>query len=245
MTGLEFTGERLVPGKSPADLVSEHRARYEFTVKFIEGMNVIDIGCGEGYGSYLMSGFAETVVGVDLSEEAVVNALELYSSDKVDFKIGDVTRLLYPEYEFDAGVCFEVIEHIENPGDLLKEAGRVIKQGGIFILSTPNGGVRVSSQKNPFHVKEFTLAEFRKLLEDYFPTEKWEIEIYGQFVVGKNYSLSGVIFKNIYLAIKGALGIKPKPSVDDGSEADAMGYEFKPERAGLAEYLVAVVRGKG
>lgn len=243
MTDLDFTGERLVPDKSPAHLVAEHRARYKFAVKFIEGMNVIDIGCGEGYGSYLMGGFAETVVGVDLSEEAVVNALELYSSDKVDFKTGDVTRLSYPENEFDAGVCFEVIEHIENPGDLLKEAGRVIKPGGIFIVSTPNGGVRVSSQKNPFHVKEFTLAEFSKLLEDYFPIEKWEIEIYGQFVVGKNYSLAGVIFKNIYLAIKGALGIKPKPSIDDGS--DAVGYEFKPERAKLAEYLVGVVRGKG
>ncbi|MCX6644903.1 MAG: SAM-dependent methyltransferase, partial [bacterium] len=59
MTDLEFTGERVVPGKSPTDLVEEHRARYEFALEFVKGKKIIDIGCGSGYGTSMLATAAE------------------------------------------------------------------------------------------------------------------------------------------------------------------------------------------
>jgi SAM-dependent methyltransferase len=239
---LEFTGERVVPGKSPVDLVEEHRARYEFALPFMKDKKVIDIGCGSGYGTSMLATVATKVVGVDISEEAVQSAKDNYSSAKIEFSVGDVSRLQFGDGEFDAGVCFEVIEHIEKPEILLREARRFIKDRGIFIVSTPNGAVKVSSQKNPFHVREYNPPEFQKLLEGSFPKDKWDIEIFGQFIEGKHYSGFGVAIKYIYLTMKGLLGIKPKnkPVNTDSS----ISFEFGNERVELAEYLIAVVKGR-
>jgi len=74
MDELEFTGERLVPGKSPPELEAEHRARYEFAKKFVERMRVLDLGCGEGYGSIMLSEVAQSVVGVDRDIQAINHA---------------------------------------------------------------------------------------------------------------------------------------------------------------------------
>ncbi|MCX6644918.1 MAG: methyltransferase domain-containing protein [bacterium] len=246
MTDLEFTGERVVPGKSPADLIEEHRARYEFALEFVKGKKIIDIGCGSGYGTSMLATAAEKVVGVDISEEAILSAGERYSSGNVEFRVGGVSGLQFRDGEFDAGVCFEVIEHIENPQALLKEACRVIKDGGVFIASTPNSAVKVSSQKNPFHFREYSLSEFRELLVVSLPSSKWDIDIFGQFIKGKKYSGFCVAVKNIYLSVKGLLGIKPKSKpVDSGDKSESsISFEFRNEHAELAEYLIAVVKGR-
>lgn len=244
MTELEFTGERFVPEKSPARLEAQHRSRYEFAIQNIRDRDVIDIGCGEGYGSYMMIGAAKSVVGVDISKRAIEHAKEMYESTNLHYKVADVAKLPFDENKFTAGVCFEVIEHIENPGDLLREAERVIAPNGIFIVSTPNGAVRTSSQKSKFHVKEFNIREFREMLEKHFPKSKWYVTIYGQFDKGKTYSRAKVLIKNIYLGAKGALGIKPKEQpVGSSDQSRAVTqYRFDTEDAELAEFLIAVVR---
>lgn len=243
MADLEFTGERVVPGKSPADLVEEHRARYEFAMGFVREMNVIDIGCGSGYGSAMLGTVSKRVVGIDISEDAIRSAKENYASGNVEFRTGDVINMEFGDNEFDAGVCFEVIEHIENPVKMLEEAGRIITDGGIFIASTPNGVVKVSSQRNPYHVREYSLDQFRTMLEDCFKPDKWNIEIFGQFIKGKTYARFGVAMKNIFLTMKGAMGVKPK-SKSVNTEKSLVSYEFRNEHAELAEYLIAVVKGR-
>jgi ubiquinone/menaquinone biosynthesis C-methylase UbiE len=243
MSDIEFTGERVVPGTSPSDLVAEHRARYEFANHYVKGLRVIDIGCGVGYGCSMLGSVAKNVIGVDISEEAIKHATAKYASGNVEFKISDVNNLPFNDNELDCGVCFEVIEHINKPEKLLIEVVRVIKNDGIFIISTPNGAVRTSSQPNPFHMKEFKVREFREILNRHFPHDKWTIEIYGQFIKGKKYSRFNVALKNLYLGLKGMLGIKPKQKTavpDDTSTS----YEFRTDRVELAEYLVAVLKGK-
>ena len=243
MTGLEFTGERFVPDKSPARLESQHRSRYEFAIRHISDRDVLDVGCGEGYGSYMMIGAAKSVMGVDISKTAIEHAQKMYESTELHYQVADVAKLPFEDNKFTAGVCFEVIEHIENPEDLLKEAERVIGPKGLFIVSTPNGAVRRSSQKNRFHVKEFNIREFKGMLEKQFPKNKWYVTIYGQFEVGKKYSQAGVLLKNIYLGVKSVLGIKPKKEqIKQSGKGGGVQYEFSTENAELAEYLVAIVR---
>ncbi len=255
MSELEFTGERLVPDKSPSKLEAEHRARYEFACRRIEGRKVLDIGCGAGYGSYMMSAHAGDagVVGVDIDESTIGYAKKNYEASGLNFMVADVTRVPFSDNEFTACVCFEVIEHIENPEELLKEAARVLDPSGIFIVSTPNGAVKVSSQPNPFHMKEFNLSEFTELIRAYFPEDKWYLDISGQFIRGNNYSKAGIFFRNLYLGLKGMVGVKPKEEslhkteslTESGKSSEPdVEFEFMTEDAELAEYLVAVVRGK-
>ncbi len=243
MSKLEFTGERFVPHKSPKKLESEHRSRYAFALEYIADRRVLDIGCGEGYGSYMMIGSAKSVVGVDIDEEAIEHAKEMYESTNLDYQVADVTKLPFADCEFDAAVCFEVIEHIENPEAVMSEAARVLKPDGAFIVSTPNGAVRTSSRPNPYHVKEFNIHELEQLVVAAFPTDKWTLSIFGQFQRYKNYTKAGVMFKNAYLTIKGALGIGPGDS-DHSSTGGGLEFDFHTDKADLAEYLVAVVRGR-
>jgi len=245
MTDIEFTGERFVPGKSPAKIEAEHLSRYEFASRFLEGKNVIDIGCGAGYGSYMLLGAAQEVTGIDVDEEAVAHAKINYEADNLHFTLADVAAIPFPDNSFDAAVCFEVIEHIENPLDFLKEASRIIRPDGTFIISTPNGAVKISSQPNPFHVKEYTIHEFRTMLREFFPESKWTLQILGQFIRNKKYSALAVMFKNIYLSLKGASGIKPKDDAIPGSgKTIHPGFEYNVDKAELAEFIMAVLGGR-
>ncbi len=249
MSDLEFTGERVVPSKSPPRLEAEHRARYEFACNQVRGMKVLDIGCGTGYGTYMMSGYAQSVTGVDIDKDAIDHAKENYGATNPSFAVADIRDLPFADGDFDACVCFEVIEHIENPDTLVQQASRVLKPSGMLIVSTPNGAVRTSSQRNPYHVNEFRLGELRELLRESFPSDKWNISIFGQFVKGKAYTKFGVFAMNIYLGLKGLLGIKPKDKSGSAGRGKRKGrpaieFEFSPEEANLAEYLIAVVRGR-
>jgi len=243
MTDLEFTGERLVPGKSPSDLEAEHRARYEFARKLVKNMKVLDIGCGAGYGSSMLGETASSVTGVDIDDTAVAHATQTYGTEKVCYIAGDVTHLPFNDYEFDAVVCLEVIEHIEKPRAMLTEIARVLQYGGMFIVSTPNGAVKVSSMPNPFHVREYELGEFTDLLKGFFPLDSWSLKIFGQFIKGKNYSSSSVALKNLYLTVKGKLGLTSGSKSLSPYEINPE-YEFKIDDRELAEYLIAVIKGK-
>ncbi len=253
MNELEFTGERYVPGKTPPLIEAEHLSRYRFALKFAEGKRVLDMGCGEGYGSHILSEVARSVVGVDIDPKAIAHARVAYETENVSFKEGDVKNLPFPDDEFSAIVSFEVLEHIKDPDKMLKEAAKVLLPDGICIVSTPNGAVKVASVPNPFHVKEYTLPELKELVREAFPESEWDVEIYGQFAEGKAYSPVGIALKNAYLSLKGALGLT-EPLVkstnyttpDPGStDKPGTGYEFRTGGAHLAEYLVAVVTGRG
>ncbi|HEX9744276.1 MAG TPA: class I SAM-dependent methyltransferase [bacterium] len=248
MTGtgdIEFTGERMVPEKSPPDLVAEHLARYRFALEYVTDRKVLDLGCGTGYGCRMLAERAWEARGVDISPEAIAYATDHYENEKVGFHESDVKNLKFGDDEFNAVVCFEVIEHIENPEEMLGEVGRILTADGVFIVSTPNGAVKVSSVPNPFHVKEFKIDEIREILEHYFPADKWIVEIFGQFLKGKKYSEAGVKLKNTYLAIKGILGIKPREKLPEiyshNTDTPPLQYDFSTHNAHLAEYLIAIV----
>ena len=172
---LEYSDERMIPESSGEDCFWQHIFRYRFAAKYVGKKRVLDIACGEGYGtSALQRAGAVSVIGVDVSDEVCRHAAAKYG---VDAKVGNAEQIPLPDGSVDIVVSFETIEHVANPEKFLVEVKRVLKASGVLIVSTPNkrfydpvGGV------NRYHCSEMTCAEFVSLLRG----QMGEIEFFGQ-----------------------------------------------------------------
>jgi SAM-dependent methyltransferase len=169
----EFTGERVIPGQVDADLLNEHLARYAFAARLARGKRVLDAGCGAGYGSAELVKSALSVVGADRAPEAVAYAREHYRLPNLQFEQAACGALPHPGAAFDLVVAFEVIEHLRDWEEFLREVRRVLAPTGQFIVSTPNKLYYAESRRragpNPFHAHEFEFDEFRAALSAMFP----------------------------------------------------------------------------
>ncbi len=163
-------------GRMKVSPLWQHLARYVFAAQFVEGKAVLDIACGNGYGSScLISKHALNVVGGDNSEAAISFAQHHYQTDGLCFLSCDAQQMQFADNSFDVVVSMETIEHLERYEDFLKECRRVLKDDGLFICSTPNRKA-LFGIKNPWHFREFSLDEFYELIGRYFA----HVELYGQ-----------------------------------------------------------------
>lgn len=165
---LAYTGERMMPGDSDPATFWEHIYRYRFATRFVPGQRVLDIACGEGYGSAaLRQAGAVSVVGVDVSPQACEHARRTYG---IDARVGDATAIPLPNQSIDIIVSFETIEHVAQPTEFINECARVLAPGGVLIISTPNRNrFRADDIENPFHCSEMSRDEFVTLLRSRFP----------------------------------------------------------------------------
>lgn len=154
---MKFTGERVVPFgmRERPDLLRDHLMRYCWALEFVGGLRVVDLGCGTGYGSFVLSWLADDVIGLDNSVEAISFALWHFSG--VRYWVGDVERDLVPFA--DCYVAFEVLEHLYDPLAL------VVRLRGLLLWSAPVESV------SKFHRQVWSLQE----IEDWAPlgTEFW------------------------------------------------------------------------
>ena len=165
---LILTGERTLPGIPEENYwFQRHVVAYRYAAERIAGMDVLDAGCGEGYGSSILAERAASVVGVDLERDVIEHAAERYPS--VHFQTGDLATLGFPDGAFDAVVTFQVIEHLQSPRGFVAECARVLRPGGTLILSTPNRlTFSPTGVRNPFHTVEFAPTELRGVIEEGF-----------------------------------------------------------------------------
>ncbi|MEL4242395.1 methyltransferase domain-containing protein [Shewanella xiamenensis] len=147
-----------------ADTPSYH---YQLALEYLNSnMKVLDIACGNGYGVRMMSTFLAEVHGADLDPE-IINLAKAYTHEKnVEYYIEDITNLSFEDDSYDAVTCFETLEHIPED-DCLKELRRIIRPGGMLVLSTPQnsyGHIPV----NACHIVEYSLDALLKLVGRYF-----------------------------------------------------------------------------
>ena len=177
---MEFTGERFVP-EVHGNIELEHLHRYLFASKAVAGKTVLDIACGEGYGSAMLAQTAHKVIGVDISPEAVSHAQTKYQADNLEFHIGSCTSIPLDAGSVDVVVSFETIEHHSEHDAMMREIKRVLRPDGAIVISSPDK-LEYSDRpgySNPYHVKELYRDEFKKLLHSYFRQH----HIYGQRVI--------------------------------------------------------------
>ena len=167
-----YTSERMEAGREKSiksgDQLTFH---YELALDFIKNdSKVLDCACGPGYGARILAPKAGCVVATDLDLETVRKASSGKYFDNITFQTGNATDLNFSDQAFDVITSFETIEHVD-PTLYFKEMNRVLKPGGLFILSTPQnslGHIPVNSQ----HLREFSLEEITALCSDNFEVEK-------------------------------------------------------------------------
>jgi ubiquinone/menaquinone biosynthesis C-methylase UbiE len=169
---MKFTGERFVPSKYGM-IALQHYHRYEFASHLIDftDKTVLDVACGEGYGTNLMAPHSREAYGVDISEETIQSAKKTYPDEKIHFLVGNVTNIPLKDQCVDIVASFETIEHHDKHVEMIMEIKRILRRDGILIISSPNRGYyekHFPDFKNEFHVKELYKSEFETLLQRYF-----------------------------------------------------------------------------
>jgi SAM-dependent methyltransferase len=175
---LPFTGERFVPG-TPGEIWVEHWHRYHFAARWAAGKRVLDVACGEGYGSALLARGAASVTGIDVSGEAIAHAARTYGEvGNLRFVRASCGRLPLESGSVDVAVSFETLEHITEQAAFVDELARVLAPGGVLVLSCPDKREYSDARAhvNEFHVKELYRGELEALLAPRFPERDW----YGQ-----------------------------------------------------------------
>ena len=167
---LSLTGERTLPDVPEENYwYRRHEAVYEWIAGRVAGLDVVDMACGEGYGSSILARRAARVTGVDANPEAYEHARAKYTRPGLTFARDLVQTWAEP---VDAVVFLQTIEHVEDPGAILEHFKRILKPGGAAYVSTPNvltlAGPDREKSDNPWHVKEYRADEFRDLCESVF-----------------------------------------------------------------------------
>lgn len=168
---IEFTGERFVPTEQGV-IRQEHLHRYAWCLPLAEGKDVLDVASGEGYGSAMLAGRARSVVGVDISHDAVAHASSKYRDvGNLQYVQGSAAAIPLADDSVDIVVSFETIEHLLEQEEMMAEIRRVLRPDGIMVMSSPNKQVYSdqAGYHNDFHVKELYLNEFTALVSSHFP----------------------------------------------------------------------------
>jgi len=173
---LALTGERTLPDVPEENYwYRRHVAVYEWIAERCAGLRVVDLACGEGYGSDLLARRAAEVVGVDANPEAFEHARARYRRPNLSFERGLVEDFDGPA---DAVVFLQTIEHIHDPGRLLD---RISQVAPVAYISTPNrltlAPPGAEKSDNPWHLREYDAGEYRALLEPHFG----RVELLGLF----------------------------------------------------------------
>ena len=159
----------------------EHLFRYQWAEHYVRApMKVLDLACGTGFGSALLSHAAGvTVIGGDLDPPSLAAAAAEFGTESgPHFAAMDGIRLPLPDRSLDLVLSYETVEHIARYRDFVGELARILKKRGTLLLSTPNRPVNSPDGviHNPFHTQEFDIPELGRVLSGHFS----EVSVMGQ-----------------------------------------------------------------
>ncbi len=158
------TAERVSRDVTDNFVFQRSKLAYVEAAKRVQG-RVLEIGTGTGYGIDIIAPRCSRFVTMDKTRSEELGAMPA----NVEFKEGVVPPLPFADESFDCVVSFQVIEHIKRDKEFVREVRRVLKEGGKFIISTPNRPMSLT--RNPWHVREYTAEQFSALLSGFSVVE--------------------------------------------------------------------------
>ncbi|MGO9386355.1 MAG: class I SAM-dependent methyltransferase [Mycobacterium sp.] len=165
---LTLTGERTIPDLDIENYwFRRHQVVYQRLASRCADREVLEAGCGEGYGADLIADVARRVIAVDYDEAAVAHVRGRYP--RVEVMRANLAELPLPDASVDVVVNFQVIEHLWDQPQFVAECARVLRRPGLLMVSTPNR-ITFSPGRdtpiNPFHTRELNAGELTELLVD-------------------------------------------------------------------------------
>jgi ubiquinone/menaquinone biosynthesis C-methylase UbiE len=148
---------------------------YIFARRLVLGKSVLDVGCGLGYGDWLLAiSGGERIVALDIEQSKVRRVASFRGHfQNLYGLVMNAQDLAFGDHTFQVITCFEVIEHVPKPHLLLSGLRRVLKRDGVLLLTTPNRALRLLPFQRPWnseHLREYTLKALRGELGRYFPS---------------------------------------------------------------------------
>ena len=217
------------PVESAGRWWGEHMHRYNEALLHINPDDIVlDIACGTGFGTDIIAGKTKGMVtGGDIAEEAINECKSRWQKSNLEFKVLDGTRLDFPDQYFNKIVSFETLEHTGKYQEMTAEFARVLKPGGLLILSTPNR--EVSSPDgiiiNPYHIQEFTYEELKDILETSFS----QVELSGQRYIRYDKKSISFRFGRFFEKLLLSFGIRKLPyALRSGFMKIVFGYPLYP-----------------
>jgi len=136
---------------------------YQFAKPYVKG-DLLELGCGEGRGVELLAPLAKSYLGVD----KIQHVIDLLNRQFPNYSFirDSFPPFSFEDNEFDSIVTFQVIEHIKEDEEFIKEIHRVLKPGGSALITTPN--IKMTLSRNPWHVREYTADQLIALCGKYF-----------------------------------------------------------------------------
>jgi len=247
---LALTGERTIPGLAEENYwFRRHEVVYRRLAQRCAGRDVLEAGCGEGYGADLIADVARRVIGLDYDESAVAHVKARYP--RVDMRHGNLAELPLADGSVDVVVNFQVIEHLWDQAQFVMECHRVLRPAGVLLMSTPN---RITFRPgrdppiNPFHTRELNAAELTELCGDAgFSVDRVYGVFHGERLAELDARHGGSI---IEAQIVRALGDAPWPpdlladvasvTIDDFDLLDASGRDSRDIDDSLDLVVIAV-----
>jgi len=222
---LEYDRQRFLPWMEGDQIHYEHLHRYDFCKQFVKNKKIIDLACGEGYGTYMLAKNAKSAIGIDIDEKTVVHAGKRYAESNLEYIRGLITDIpLKDQKTFDVAICLNAIEYISEHDKLMENIIRILKDDGILIVSTPNKNIFKDEKKyfNTSYKKLFNSEDLEDLLKNYFG----RIYLLGQNIFSGsniwNLSSSGNTFNETFL------------------DKDDEEYYFADSKNKLPSYYIAV-----
>jgi SAM-dependent methyltransferase len=162
---LPHDGERVVEAAYGAtaegrNILAMHLASYSRALEFCSGKDVLDLGCGSGYGIASLAPHARSVAGVDVSTAAVEYAREQYRFPNLRYEEIIADRPThFPAESFDVVLSFQVIEHVVDDAAYVAEIHRLLRKGGVALFITPDRRTRLFRWQKPWnrwHLREYS-----------------------------------------------------------------------------------------
>lgn len=177
---IAFTGERVIPDEPGWEWCYQaHRFGYDDLVSRVPGgSRVLEIGCGEGYGTSMLSAVSSFVVACDYAEETVTHARSKYGHTRIAWIVCDAQRLPFRDDAFDVVASLQVIEHFTDTDAHLSGVARTLRADGFHYCATPNIALASPDEAdNEFHLRDFDAPQLEAAMASHFS----DVELFGQF----------------------------------------------------------------